>query len=54
MSGPRLVHAIAHCQECDWEARCDFWKVSQQARYHHKKTGHIVMLELGYAKTYGG
>ena len=46
-----LVHAIANCQECDWE-ELDYKTAQKLARKHHLKTGHEVHIETGYAGTY--
>ena len=47
----KLVHAIAHCQDCDWNEE-DFNKAQIDARKHHKKTGHEVVVETGLIGTY--
>jgi len=48
---PSLVHAVADCQDCDFE---DGWYITavKSARDHAKKTGHKVVVETGYSKTY--
>lgn len=46
-----LIHAIAECKDCNgrWE-----WFLTAQklAAAHAKKTGHRVILELGYFVEY--
>jgi hypothetical protein len=46
-----VVHCIATCQDCgkQWE---DYQTARQQAQRHHKKTGHFIRGEVGYAFTY--
>ena len=46
-----LIHAIAKCQECNWEEE-DYLTAQKEARKHAKKTGHEVILEEGYFKVY--
>jgi hypothetical protein len=46
-----LVHAIAHCMDCDWECQ-DYLMVQRKAAYHAKTKGHRVSAELGYEITY--
>ena len=45
-----LVHAIANCLNCDWEAQ-DYRTTQKQARRHVQTTGHAVSMDLGYAVT---
>ena len=42
-----LVHVIAECKNCDkhWEDYMTGWA---KARRHAKRTGHHVVVELGY------
>lgn len=51
MRGYKLIHGIAHCQDCDWKEE-KFTKASSEARKHHKQTGHTVDVELGFWKKY--
>ncbi len=45
-SPKRIIHAIAHCNNCDFNA--EFWKTaSREATKHSRKTGHSVSVELG-------
>jgi len=46
-----IVHAIACCQECDWEDS-QYETALKTARKHHIKTGHEVHTEIGYAGEY--
>lgn len=46
-----LVHAIAHCQDCDWEEEW-YLDAQKKASQHHRKTGHEVHVETGYDGTY--
>ena len=47
----KLVHAIAHCQDCDWKEE-DFNEAQKEGRKHHLKTGHEVVIETGLTGTY--
>lgn len=48
---PGLVHVIANCQDCNFEAS-DFITAVQRAREHARKTGHEVSVETTYAQLY--
>lgn len=46
-----LIHAIAECHVCG--QRWEDWKTAQKlASAHHRKTGHTVRMDLGYAGEY--
>ena len=47
MKGYCKIHAIAHCQECDWTEE-HYEKAQSAGKYHNKKTGHKVCVEVGY------
>ena len=48
-----LIHAIADCVICGkhWE---DYLTVQKLAYAHARKTGHKVIVDLGYVCEYGG
>ena len=48
-----LIHAVAHCMDCDKEYD-NYLTAQKLARAHAKKLRHVVSLELGYAVTYNG
>ena len=50
MKGYKIIHGIAHCQDCDWQ---ETWYLTYgyEARKHHKKTGHEIVMEIGLSKT---
>ena len=47
-----LIHAIADCTVCGkhWE---DYMTVQKNAAAHAKRTGHRVIVDLGYVAEYG-
>jgi len=45
-----VVHAIANCLDCEWEAQ-DYLTAQRSARQHVQQTGHKVSMDLGYAVT---
>jgi len=45
-----LVHALASCLDCNWEAGSRNAMIL--AAQHHRKTGHQVMVEQCFSKTY--
>ena len=48
-----MIHAVAHCRDCDWTADdIYFTGVVSAARSHHQKTGHRIMGETGSAFEY--
>lgn len=48
-----LVHGIAECKKCSW--RCeDYLTVQKLAAHHARKTGHKVIVDLGYVVEYNG
>lgn len=47
---PKIVHVIAHCEECNWTDE-DFKTAQRQARLHSYKTGHAVHVEVGRVYT---
>jgi len=47
---PHLVHAFAECRDCEWR-NGDRHEAVRKASEHHRKTGHEVIVETGYAKT---
>lgn len=47
-----LVHAVAQCKVCDFYSD-DYKKAQKLAREHFQKTGHRVVLDLGYVAEYG-
>ncbi len=40
------IHAIAKCRICNWEEQ-NYQTAQAKARYHFKKYGHIVDVEVG-------
>ena len=46
-----LVHAIAYCEDCGWHEE-DYLIAQKEARKHHRKTGHEVVIETGLIGTY--
>lgn len=46
-----LVHALAYCRDCDYEATY-YTTAVQNGRNHARKTGHTVDIETGYSQTY--
>lgn len=46
-----LIHAIAQCQDCDWDEE-DYKVAQKKAREHAIKTGHTVDVETGYWHQY--
>lgn len=51
MKGYHLTHTVARCEECEWE---NGWYLDAQrtGRNHHLKTGHRVVIEIGYFIAY--
>lgn len=47
-----LVHAIAQCEECDWDEQY-YTKAVLGAIQHTEDTGHITNVETGYYAKYG-
>lgn len=47
-----LIHGLARCESCGWET--DGKNAMGLAAQHHKKTGHLVSGELGYAFSFPG
>jgi len=49
---PQLIHAIGDCTVCGkhWE---NYITARNLARAHANKTGHKVILDLGYVAQYG-
>ena len=45
-----LVHAMAHCLDCNWQA--DSLNSMVLGTRHHKLTGHQLMVEQCFSKTY--
>lgn len=45
-SSKRIIHAIAHCDECDFQQEL-YTTAAREATKHVKKTGHTVSVELG-------
>lgn len=46
-----LIHAIAICNECNFE-ETDYKKAQCDGRKHWLKTGHKVTIETGYCQIY--
>lgn len=48
-----LIHAIADCVVCGkhWE---DYLTAQNRAAAHARRTGHKVMIDIGYVVEYGG
>lgn len=46
-----LVEARARCIDCGWETEAR--NAMGTAARHHKKTGHYVQVELGFAQLFG-
>jgi len=42
------VHAIIKCLECDFEEE-NYKLATKRASEHHRKTGHAIRGEIGYA-----
>ena len=53
VSRKALIHAIADCTVCGkhWE---DYLTAQKKAATHAKRTGHKVIIDLGYVAEYGG
>ena len=48
-----VVHAVAHCEDCGWEATN--YKNAQALGAKHAKTHkHLVLVEVGLASEYDG
>jgi hypothetical protein len=45
-SSKRIIHAIAHCEECDFQAEW-YLTAAREATKHCRETGHRVGVELG-------
>ena len=45
-SSKRIIHAIAHCNDCNFQAEL-FTTAAREATKHCRKTGHSVAVELG-------
>jgi len=46
-----LIHALANCQHCDFEDH--YYQTAQKTgKEHFQKTGHHVIIELGYHTEY--
>ena len=52
MADNGVIHAIAHCRNCDWTEE-DVNIALKKGREHSKKTGHIVDVEVGRWYVYG-
>lgn len=57
MKGFRLIGASITCMDCDFSEQDIkkpdwYYHASEAARKHHEKTGHTVMVELVFSKTY--
>ena len=48
---PRLIHSITSCTNCKWTEENYLIGVTK-AREHAKKTGHEVVVEIGYFQIY--
>ena len=53
MSRSRLVHFVAHCQDCDWYTD-DYINGPRLASRHAKQKKHIVCGDKGYSVRYAG
>lgn len=53
MSRSNLVHAIANCEDCDWQEH-DYRVARKRAYQHAKKHGHKVTGETAYYFVYNG
>lgn len=42
----RIIHAIAHCEVCDWQAE-RYTTAAREATGHCRATEHRVAVELG-------
>jgi len=42
----RLIHVIAHCQDCNWQEE-DYISAAREATKHCRKTGHTISVEQG-------
>ena len=49
---PRLVHAIAMCDSCDWRYEDYLGNFIEEAKKHTKQTGHSTTVETGYFQNY--
>ena len=46
-----LIHAIAHCRDCDFMDD-NYLTAQKSGRDHHIKTGHKVGIETAYVQFY--
>jgi len=46
----KLVHAVVECSECGW--RSESLNAMGSGAVHNRRTGHEVIVELGYAHIY--